>query len=304
MARVGIIREPEVAEYEKIRKYVVSQLAKAGSTPMRLASNRELAKQFGVSHPTVLKALKDLVADGYLTVKPGVGTFTRPSMSNACEGTKICGFLYGDGKQTFLTRSYWCFSSAFSEKILAFSERIQMQPCHLTASRGKIGDELLNMGLDGMICVFPDDEIFPALRSLRDSGMPVVSIGMEKVPGVSSFFYDFRIDNRNVAELMLAEGRRRLMLMLPKACGFTEPAIAGVEDAFAAHGFPYDKSMVVYDSEVERNGFAHTLSALKPDGIIFNCGISPYWKTLKGSLDINDACRLYNGVFSVSEDMD
>jgi len=46
---------------------------------MRLASNREIAKQFGVSQPTVVTALKDLIAEGYLIVKPGrLGTFTNP----------------------------------------------------------------------------------------------------------------------------------------------------------------------------------------------------------------------------------
>ncbi len=301
----SIVSKPDISAYEKIRKYVISQIARSGSSPMRLASNRELAKQFGVSHPTVIRAVKDLIEDGFLTVKRGIGTFTNPSLIQTPEGTKIFGILLSDGKATFMDRNIWRFAPALSERLLASSSRVRIQLCHLAQSRANACKELQSMRLDGLLCISPGDAIIrEQIGKLKNSGLPVVSIGLNKVPGVSSFSYDFRRDNRKVAELMLAEGRRRIVLMLPAECAFAEEACAGVEEAFSAKGLSYDRGFAIRDTQEERNGFAHTLSAFKPDGMIFNCEIEPYWKTIKAKLDIKEGCRLYSGAMSIFDDLE
>ena len=47
--RPSITKTPSVAEYQRIRKYVIDSVLAAGNMPVRLASMRELAGEFGVS---------------------------------------------------------------------------------------------------------------------------------------------------------------------------------------------------------------------------------------------------------------
>ncbi|OPY88987.1 MAG: DNA-binding transcriptional repressor LldR [Smithella sp. PtaU1.Bin162] len=297
-----ITREPQIAEYEKIRQYVVGQLLKSGNTPMRLASNREIGKQFGVSHPTVIKALKDLVSDGYLTVRPGVGTFTNPAMIGSVEGGKLFGFLFGDGKTAFLSRSYMRWSSLCAEQLLSRSTAYRLQQCRLIGPAEEAKNELLNLGLDGIICFSPDTRLIPALIEINAAGMPLVVVG-QRLEGISSFYPDFRSDNRSVATLMLAEGRRRIMLVIPENCDFKAEAVEGLKTALTAAGIEFDPCMIVSDSAEERQGFGHTLGVIKPDAVIFNCSIGPFWNKLRTAFPDPEMCSFYSGNYDVFQEM-
>lgn len=297
-----ITREPQIAEYEKIRQYVVGQLLKSGSTPMRLASNREIGQQFGVSHPTVIKALRDLVSDGYLTVRPGVGTFTNPGMIGGVEGGKLFGFLFGDGKTAFLSRNYMCWSSLCAERLLSKSSAYRLQQCRLISPAEEAERELLNLGLDGIICFSPDKRLIPSLVRISGAGMPLVVVG-QRLEGISSFYPDFHGDNHSVATLMLAEGRRRIMLVVPDNCDFKAEAIDGLKTAVTAAGVEFDPCLIVSDSAEERQGFGHTLGVIKPDAIIFNCSIGPFWNKLRTAFPEPDMCSFFSGIHDVFQEM-
>jgi DNA-binding Lrp family transcriptional regulator len=303
MPQGSLICEPRTAEYEKIRKYVVGQLAKSGDAPMRLASNREIARRFGVTHPTVLKALKDLVDDGFLTVKPGIGTFTNPAKLRMPANVRLIGALSGDGRAVLISRYYWHVATAFVDAILDRSERYQVQHCFLTSAIAGAAKEILGLGLDATIWVFPTQAAVPAIASLEKAGLPVLSIG-RRIPGVSSFGFDFEADNYRVTQMMLAEGRRKILLVLPPpGDDIAEPAIKGVEKAFRECGLEFNPGWIMEDADPERSGFGRLLSALKPDGIVFNSSIGPFWSTIKERLEIMHECRLYSGASSIYRDM-
>lgn len=76
--KLKITKHSTPAEYQQIRKYVIDSVLESGCAPKRLASMREMAGFFKVSTATVQRALKELVDDDYLTVKPGIGLFTNP----------------------------------------------------------------------------------------------------------------------------------------------------------------------------------------------------------------------------------
>ena len=63
---MNLRKEDCPTEYMKIRKQLLNLVFKAGPTPVRLASCRELGKRFGVTHMTVARVMKDLDTDGYL----------------------------------------------------------------------------------------------------------------------------------------------------------------------------------------------------------------------------------------------
>ena len=59
-------KEEHPTEYMKIRKQLLNLVFKAGPTPVRLASSRELGKRFGVTHMTVARVMKDLEAQLFI----------------------------------------------------------------------------------------------------------------------------------------------------------------------------------------------------------------------------------------------
>ena len=72
------MRNQTQSSYMRIRHYVFDWLASREGSVTRLPSNRELAEKFGVSQPTVVRALQELVREGYLTNRRGVGLFSNP----------------------------------------------------------------------------------------------------------------------------------------------------------------------------------------------------------------------------------
>ncbi len=305
----SILRELEVAEYEKIRKHVVAQLAKAGSRFMRLASSRDLAKRFGVSRPTVDKALKHLVDDGYLTIKRGIGIFTRPEKFYNPPGAKLLGLLIGDGKATFITRTHWRFS-IFAETIQRRDERNLLRNCLLVSplnNPDELFRELQAFGLDGLLWFFPPNSLLPAVRRLKALGMPVVSVAInERTPGISNFRYDFAANNRHAANLMFAEGRRNPVLVLPTENAdelFLADALAGFKSAFEEREMAFKESSVIRLGYEDSAVLAKAIKTLKPDALIFNMNIMPFWKTVDELLDIAEDCRLYAYSTHIHESM-
>ena len=312
MVSPDIISEPQVAEYEKLRKYVISQLAKSGSSPMRLASNRELAKQFGVSRPTVIKALKDLVDDGYLTVRKGIGVFTNPKQLHptiSSKSTKLMGLLVGDGKQTFLTRNYWQFGM-FVEAIQKRSAHNLMRDCPLLSSWRDPDDvvkELESFGLDALVWLFPVATLLPAILKLKAAGMPVISFSIaNEVHGISALSYGFEEDNHAVTSLMLDEGRRSPLLILSEDASsmpFGREALRGFRKAFDERAIPFDESSITLIKRNDSEGLLDAIDSRQPDALIFNTGIDPFWPMLCKRVDFAEKCRLYTSDLSIFDSM-
>ena len=301
MSLVKTVIQPE---YEKIRKQILNITVRAGVKPMRLASSREMAKEFGVAHMTVARAMKDLVADGYLTVKPGIGTFTNPRLSiNILTGCrKIFGVIIGDGKDAFMGRIPINLTAAFADAMLYHSQNYSLQNCSLVSPLANADEEILKAGFDGVLWICPPATAFPTIKRLKAKGVPMVCAGMcVPIEGVSSIYYDFRQNNREVADLMLAEGRRKIMLVHPTDSA--APSIAGMEDAYSKHGMKFDRAWAVPDPAETMESLDRILDLMKPDGIIFDVGIGPYMKDLRARLDITKDCRLNNGGWSLRKDM-
>lgn len=63
--------------YEQLRRYILNGILKANE---KLPSTRELSNSLGVSRNIILEVYDQLVAEGYLTVRPRSGTFVAPGL--------------------------------------------------------------------------------------------------------------------------------------------------------------------------------------------------------------------------------
>jgi len=296
-------KEPVQTEYMKIRKRLLGMIFKAGPEPVRLASSREMAKQFGVTHMTVSRVMKDLAEDGYLVIKPGIGTFASPKNNNVLNGARLFGLVVGDGKYAFFDRVEAKFFSSFMDAFLRFSERHWVQHYSILSQLDSSEQELRDANFEGLVWIMPHAQALPTIKALNSSGLPVFCAG-RKLEGISSCRLDFERDNYQIAKRMLQEGRRKISLVLMEKPSFPQDgAEAGVEKAFAEFGLAYDKAWTVCGTEEERKSFGRILDIMKPDGMIFNDSIRPYWNDIKSRSELLASCRFYCEEWELRDDM-
>ena len=92
-----------VAVYMKIRRYMLNFVEQAGERSIQAPTILELSHRFGVSRPTVSKAMKMLTDDGYIIGRPGLGAFTNPAKVNRhqVQHYKNAGILIRHADQLF-----------------------------------------------------------------------------------------------------------------------------------------------------------------------------------------------------------
>ena len=301
-----ILRKCGVADYAKIRSYAISQIVKSGNTPNRLASVREIGKQFGVSHPTVVKALKDLISDGFLKTKPGrAGTFTCPDKLNAKKGAKIIGLLCNDGKEVFINRYNNNIAFALTDAIQSISDDYLIRRVSLVCDRQQAASEILYMGLSGLVWIAPSAEMLPAFQKLNDACLPLLAAGVD-LPGINSLFSDVELEYRNATGFLLDEGRRRIALLVPDESVYphTKQAERGWRAAFAERTIPCDEALLLTQGKELERRFEDALDEIKPDGFCFCDLQESYYEKLKQKLDIESQCRLYSICSSITRDID
>ncbi len=294
-----LTRSVVIPDYEKIRRFVISEVARAGNVPMRLASNREIAKQFNVSHPTVIKALKDLVADGYLTVKPGsLGTYTNPGRFSGVSSAKLIGLLRFNGKTVFELRFSSAFIHAFNDALLRKSAKYLLQHCFLTGESKNAPSELEGLNLDAIVWFFPLGSAVELMDEISEKGMTTVYSSDGYYSG-AAVYIDHAAINFEVAQRMLSEGRRDLLLVLPDCSFFRENAIEGVARAFTENGLEFNSETSVVDI----SGFKGYIEQKKPEGIIFNHDPLDVWPVVEKYLEFKSKCRLYALDLHIRDDM-
>lgn len=300
---MNLIRQATPSGYEKIRKYFFTQLTKSAGVPMRLASSREVAKEFGVTHTTVVRALKDLIDGGYLTVKKGVGVFTNPGKVSTPPDSRVIGMFFGDGKTTLLTRMYVQLSLNFADNLLSRSPRFQVLHSFISADVAHAAQEIASSGLDGVIWFKPCATVLPLLKTLRETTRLALFVVGARQPGISSLDFNPEDDDYRSVTRMLAMGRRRIMLLGPENDGDPTSVGRGYNRALAEAGLTCDPALIVADTEAVRQDFPRLLEQLKPDGIVFKVNINRYWPYFRANPALIDRCLCLSGDWSLYRDM-
>ena len=91
------VKVTAVPKYERVKRKLISEIDSGRHAPGDpFPSERQLLEQFGVSRPTLVRSLRELVRDGYLQRKQGKGTFVAPRPGK--------GVNHGVGIVVFLSR--------------------------------------------------------------------------------------------------------------------------------------------------------------------------------------------------------
>ncbi len=191
-----------------VRRYVMDLIYQHGGEAVLLPSNKDLAAELGIARSTAQLELKLLLKEGFVTTRPGVGTFTVPSAHGSVFQAPLIGILDGDGKIIYEPFYRLALKSHIAmelgkmptliQEIRLFSERENDQ-----------FEELRSIHCDALVCIAPDQEQESLLRRIQQY-RPVVVVDTT-LPGMTCIELDRYRKGRVLGEALLAEGRRRVL---------------------------------------------------------------------------------------------
>lgn len=259
-----------VAGYVRIRKYVIDNIIYGEKKPQRLASMRELAARFGVGSTTVQKALKELVTDGYLIPKTGVGMFTNPQCWRRNEKPAVVELLAADGKQIYFENFLCCMNAAAAMAITGAGYFLH----HVDLFQNNEG-ALAETGAHsrGLLWIVPERATGKrAVEFFRSLTLPrVVIAGI--VEGFDSVDFDREQEGYELARELLAEGRRRIMVLTNSTCSNRE--LRGIRRAFAEYGLTFGDDMILDDNQDMLGEFRADIERFGMPDAIYDTGGGP-----------------------------
>ncbi len=183
---------------------------------IRIPSSRELARDFGVARSTVQLVLEDLCAKNWLIARHGVGTFSNPSricLENSMPDIRrpLIGVVYGNGDYFFYNYAgAQCIGSLLRAvgDVGALVHHLQIPAIEEKQS----AEEILRMGLDGLIWADGLDRMDQIVPILREKGFPVVTVGRHYLDGVGSVRPSYEEAMKELAARLKKQSRHFLCL--------------------------------------------------------------------------------------------
>ena len=274
------MKNQALASFMRIRHYVFDWLAASRGSVTRLPSSRDLAEKFGVSQPTVVRALQELVKEEYLTNRPGVGLFSNPGKLATREG-KIWGIVFGDGRWAFLSRDAFHMAGCIGEELLARDNHNLLKLITMGETQQERFPELSM--LSGICWWVGEEKVIPDMQRIAET-IPVVVLS-GRIPGFDCYYYDFEEENYEIARWMISNGARRLALVMS---GDHPEAVVGVERACAEAGITFPAGCVLGpDRESEQELDRMVALGCPPEGIIFNCKAIGFPEAIRRHPELN-----------------
>jgi LacI family transcriptional regulator len=85
---------PRIPRYQRVKQELIAAIESGHFSPgVPFVTQRSICEDYGVSHATAVRALNDLVAEGYVVRRRGLGTFVAPrtpGRSAAGDGSIAC----------------------------------------------------------------------------------------------------------------------------------------------------------------------------------------------------------------------
>jgi GntR family transcriptional regulator of arabinose operon len=240
-----------VPKYAELAQRLLAEIARANLQPGdRLATEVELAQQYGVSRPTVRHALALLQREGYISRKKKSGTFVRRAVSVG-EGpptrSRSIVLVCSDGRAAHPEGDF-----AFLNALRLIEKRLgergyALQVLGLGSNEGFSRERVQQLSqrkdLDGFIamgpCADPYQDLLPRL--------PIVQFSVWHSGTLPSVGADITANCREAIEYLLDYGHRDISLI----CGpwLDSQAFAlfanGYRDAFGARHLPYHRTLLV-----------------------------------------------------------
>ncbi len=152
-----------------------------------ISTEAELSRMYGIGRSTARKALQNLVDEGLLSKVHGRGTFIVPPEERSPELvrlTKILVIMAPASEQIYDRK----LISGIAD--YAYTHQCQFEVKKDAVTLSQLRSQYENLKFDGIIWERPGSEVYPIIESLRNDGIPQVTISRQ-VAGVPSIAFDY-----------------------------------------------------------------------------------------------------------------
>jgi DNA-binding LacI/PurR family transcriptional regulator len=259
MTAFKVVSMSAQSKHRQVSRRLREEIASGHYAPgARLPSEPQLVKQFGVSRPTVGRALLDLQNDGLIERRAGSGTYVRASApTTAASSTRQLGLLIPGLGNTEIFELI-CGELASLARVHEYSLLWggSTHPRHDTDASLEHAEELCRHFIERKVSgvFFAPYELLPEKESanrrlaetLRQAGIPVVLLDrdLQSFPNRSDFDL-VGLDNVAggylLAEHLIKLGCRRIYFVArPHSAPTVDARIAGVREALVRHRLETD----------------------------------------------------------------
>lgn len=232
-----------IQPFMRIRQYVSSMILQSDGESLKLASSRELCNMFNVTRPTVQKALKKLIDDGELVVKPGMGTFVNPLRvkninSHNRKILKIC-VIFSDSGVTHIRSYHWklfhdmgCFLESNNAIIHILS---------LAYDGPRAAEEICMYNPDGVLWIMPSKKSKEVINILEEKKMPLVLVNPKFTDTDASYIrVDYELLGFLAGKYLIEKGHKQVLFVAKTEIpnGPMGLAYSGFEQAYKEAGKP------------------------------------------------------------------
>lgn len=240
------------AKHLEISRHLLTEIA-AGKYNVsdRLPSEAQLAKHFNVSRPTVIRALRDLLAEGIIERRAGSGTYLKDKRAVATQSRQIGLLIPGLGTTEIFEIICGELASIArkGEYTLLWGGSVHPR-LDLDGSREharELCEQFIERRVSGVF--FAPFEFTPGMDEinrniadrLSDAGIPVVLLDRNVLPFPHKCHFDLVGLDNSAAGYLLAEHLIKLgckhiaFVMRPLSAPTVERRYAGVREALANH---------------------------------------------------------------------
>lgn len=281
----------------KIRHYIFNIVLRHPGESVKVPSSWELAKHFGIARSTVTLAYKELMNEGILIGRPGIGTFLSPRYSQGLgnSGTTypLVGLLTHLGNNLCYGSHQWGLMAA-AGNCLTFGDVCQIRPITLSGNLETLSQELEQNYLDALIWITPPEDQEELLREVSRKH-PVVILG-QPVKGISSVALDYEEESYQNGKRLLAEGRKQFWAVNMSG---SEYYMKGFRRAYAEAGIPLDERFIFEPDNQQLEKLSAALaSGCRPEALLLhsNRRKEVVELPLKAGIDLRHECRVLSNI--------
>jgi LacI family transcriptional regulator len=219
-AKAGLDPVSPVSKWYQLKSLLLRQIEQGRHDPETVFCNQqELMDHYGVSYATVSRALSELVREGYLYRKRGVGTFIRPKVERRGTSGTI-GMLVWDREHMLEHPAYSRVVAGISEPLRSAGYNLQFIFVNVSAELSRPGcvAEIVRRA-DVRALIAPRQPMLGGshLQPLADEGMVIVPLNLD-VPSLGPCAVHFDISGaiEMATAHLLACGYRHTALMIPE----------------------------------------------------------------------------------------
>lgn len=295
-------KEMPLADYMKIRQYVVSLAERRSSEPVLIPSMNELARDFGVTRMTVHKALKELIKDQHLIVRKGIGTYINPAGASY-KKNRCIGIVIGNGRHCFYDSFFWEMIAELGKAVVA--RRLNVKIINLSSSTAEeLAKEVHANWIDGLLWIMPPEEVFcDAVKILHEEKFPVVAMHAD-IESVNTVSTEVLNHSYEITKKLISEGRRNIVFVALNKALSSKKQLSGFRKAFEEAGLKLNEKLIISEElDIQKNFETILDYGINVDGVYI---INPYTREIlealkKYGIDTKTQCRIVTEPFYLNE---